>query len=350
MTGRETLKQRFNNLRPKMQRGLKAGLAALAFASMGEGAIAGMWQNSQQDSGRYVLNLARPRSNPAMVDGFRVINWNTESEDTDPTDDLRTLRRYRPDFVMGQEVVGPEAAKMRHLYQGYSQVFGIGKRTLNGKAFGNVLLSREIPKNIHSRSIDGTSLMQTEFRTGVGFLKDAGGMLANAVIQVGQHDPSEMLAPTASLNMSFDNTKNGLQESRNIVEASFTAKDGLYNIPVIMATTHITGEADLKGRQLGSVLHFMADYVKLGQITVICGDFNTTPERPIAQAMAKDGFITPRKAGIYSYINGDYCSYAAPGVPVQSVTVTALDLPGSREHRPLLFDMRLWPLPGLAAS
>jgi exonuclease III len=319
------------------------GACALAALSFCEGAIVGYWEDSQQDSGRYVLHQPAVSQPLPLSNEVKIINWNIESESANPTKDLKTIyQTVHPEFFLGQEVLAKESRKMMKIFRGYSQVFGVGKSTLGGQAFGNVLMSegRINSDTIRSWSIGGTSLMATEARMDFGFLKDASNMLVSAAVEAG-HNVDSSLAPGTKINESFDNTKNGLQESRDLEGVTFKVEDGNRTIDAFIATTHTAGAKIVHQQQLDRVVKIMGENTKPGQLTIICGDFNVKPEQKIRVAFDKDGFTTPPKQGLHTASNGDYCSYAAPGIAGVKVTVTALNLPGKRQHRPLEMDIQL---------
>lgn len=331
---REPVRQR--GLGKDVLRTLKKSVRLGAIGLVGfAGLTFGMWDYGKQNSGDY--ELIRPTAkNPALPrNKLRIISWNTEGEASNPTKDLRRIRWIlHPNIVLGQEVLGPEARKTAKIFRGDSEIFGVGKNTLDAEAFGNIIVSDQTPAHIQSRAINGTSYWESLAGMATGIAQDFAADTYKTAMSAVIGSPS--------IYTSTANTANGIQESRDIVAADFTMLDGNQPVNVLVATTHISGDPVVSNSQLQSVAHFMHDNRKQNQISIVCGDFNTT-QRKVRMTMTSAGYVTPKKIGVKANGNEDFCSYAAPGISGLSVSLKAPHLPGKRQHHPLELDIKLPP-------
>jgi endonuclease/exonuclease/phosphatase family metal-dependent hydrolase len=314
---------------------LRAAIGTISIMAVDALPIAGLWEYSKYDSGQYVLIAPQVKQPATISNVIKIVNWNTESENANPNATLRYVEQeIHPDVILGQEVTRSEARKMRRIFPSSYEIFAVGKNTLDSQAFGNVILSDQQPEDVQSRSIDGTSLLATWLRMNFGFIEDVSNDAYSTV-------KNSLTSNSLTVNTSISNIKNGLQESRDIVSAKFSLLDEGVDVKAEIATTHISGSPSVSNSQRQAVLRFMERDVSFGELTIICGDFNTKPAWKISDAFGKYGFVTLQKKGKHASGNGDYCSYTAPGVPIESISVTTLNFPGKREHWPLELDIKL---------
>jgi len=259
------------------------GLGITALAAMGVGA----WKYFDQ-SGKYE-HFPPSLNQPAQIDNTeRIISWNMEGRAAKRHKQIAALAmRYNADVIALQEVDTTDATRLHHDFPAWDVVYALAdqKQHITQGGYGNVLMTRQGPTDIKTRSFAGTSLVDSTVGTVTGLSADV-----------------------THLNAAFTATKNGWQERRVALAETTKVISGskLENFRVV--DVHISGNKSVHSRQLGQAMDFIKSNLKGGQPMAACGDFNSR-NAEITGAFARIGVITPTKQGIHSDYNGDFCGY-----------------------------------------
>jgi len=270
-----------NNRYKRWTRNVALGFAALA--------ATGVTYRLLDRSGQYEHFL--PTINrPVEIDNVeRIISWNVAGQAAERADQIRTLATGygNADAIALQEVDTADAERLHRDFPAWHIIYALAdqKQHITQGGYGNVLMTRQSPSDIKTRSLAGKS-----------FINSAVGAVAGL--------PSD----AANFDISFTATKEGWQERRVALAESteVISGDKLETIKII--NTHISGSDSVHKHQLRDAMDFIKDNIQTDQPLVACGDFNAQlPE--ITSAFAKIGMVTPTKEGLNDDYNGDFCGY-----------------------------------------
>jgi len=269
---------------------------------------------------------------PASEQKVTVLEWNIESDQERHNDVLRRFaRRLKPTFVDLQEVTGAATGRIMKDFRGYYGVYGVASSSLASSKFGNLLLSRLKPTDIHSYSIAGSSLLNSLVGMNIGVAEDAASDLYHSLSQ---------LNPDASLS----DAANAMQESRDDISAVF--RPIIYGQPLAIwqSTTHISSNSAVENSQLGAVRNILKNRPAGTAVSIACADYNIKDQTIVRRALAKDGFTTPPRRGRLAQQNADYCSVSGP----VSASFRTLPIKEPAEHVPMLLSVTFKPPPPVA--
>lgn len=308
----ELLAKRYSNNR--FRRVVMGTLSILAIS----GFISGF---NSDDSGEVTTNYPS-RSFPTFVqaDGrFNILSWNMHNQTSKRRSQLKNLiSRYSLDALNLQEVSATDKKKVVKSFPDWYVTYSVAdKRT---KAFsggyGNVIMTRQKPRDIRSRSFKGTELANTLGRTMKGVATDT------ALATTGDADFSET-------------RKRAYEENRSALSLTVSEKIGNSTQDIRLINTHLGVLSDINSLQFDSLLEFVADNDPKDIPAVICGDLNREPE-DVVPSLAKEQFITPvtNNTAENNTKTLDYCSYSTDGY-LGMGEVWALGSPKT-DHSPLI--------------
>src|SRR5581483_5597493 len=272
------------------QHNSRSRLGTLALAGLAT--IAGLGLTAWKfldNSGKYE-HFKPTIERPVQIDGSEhIISWNIAGQAARRQKQIRTLaKRYNADVVMLQEVDTDDAARLHHDFPSWHIIYALAdqKQHVTQGGYGNVIMTRQEPTDIKTRSFSGTSFVDSTVGTITGFTADV-----------------------ANLDTALTATKNGWQERRVAVAETtkVLSQDKLTDIRTV--DVHISGNSSVHTRQLSEAMDFIKSNLNPAEPLVTCGDFNTKPPAEVTAAFARIGMITPVKQGINSDYNGDYCAY-----------------------------------------
>ena len=261
--GIETVDRRRHEWLKLPRRALALGTTALALA-------AGTW--AYLDRSGEVDHFYPTETQPVQIDDVtRVATWNMHGQARTREDEIGSLARGK-DAVALQEVTHDDAVDLSRHFPAWHVVFALGdakQHTLDG-GYGNILMTRQAPRDIESKVLTGTTFLQSAANMFEGFWVDV-----------------------AEADTSLNNTKDGLQESRVALAETIKMESGGQDIDVRLITAHITGNQveNLHARQFKQLLGFIKGNMKRGRPTFVCGDFNSHPQEAVG-LMAQLGFST----------------------------------------------------------
>jgi exonuclease III len=190
-----------------------------------------------------------------------------KQEDCDPIalqevnkDDMDLLGQYFPEFNI------------------VTVVADAIKQQLNNGGYGNVLMTRQEPKDVKRISIKGTPLDK-------GLLSAAGKILPNITVAD-----------------AWASAGKALQEDRGAVAMTIKVDDDGKEKDLRVITSHIAGfningQPDFNlwkqhNEQLAKLLGFIKDNTQEARPTVFCGDLNASKEE-VVPAFANIGYVVP---------------------------------------------------------
>jgi endonuclease/exonuclease/phosphatase family metal-dependent hydrolase len=287
-----------------------AAIGLSAIAAMGAGA----WKYLDKSGG--YEHFAPTVHKTIPIDNVeRIISWNMEGHAAKRYKQIRTLAaRYSADIIALQEVDTADANKLHRDLPAWHIVYALAdqKQHLAQGGYGNMLLTRQAPTDIKTRSFDGTSLVDSA----IGTLKG-------------------ITADVASMDTSFTAAKDGWQERRVALAETTKILSGDQLVDIRAIDIHISGNSSVHDRQLSQSMDFIKDNIESGRPTVACGDFNAQPAE-VTSAFVNMKMVTPTKVGINNYYNGDYCGYYMAGDKTTLAHVAVLN-DFKTDHYPLEF-------------
>lgn len=298
------------------KRAVMFGTAALA--SLG---VAWKYMNQPENAEHFLPTVHRV----ATVDNIQKFgSWNMHGEAAERTQQIRQLARSQDlDALALQEVSQSDVAPIEQAMPEWHIVYKLAdkKQHILEGGYGNMILTRQPPRDIQSRTFKGTSLGTTATRTVAG----AGEDLIDG-------------------NANLANTRNGLQENRAAVAETIRLYSSGKLIDVRLATAHLAGHLDphLHQRQLSGLLAFLKENTKPDRPTIFMGDLNAGSTEVIP-AFASIGFVSPDTGGT-SVTSGrtiDHVAYyVSDGLGLAKVSV--LKNPKT-DHYPLVAEWDLKP-------
>lgn len=295
-------------------------------APIGAILVLGAWKSLER-SGEYV-RLGPKVNKPANIDNkLRIASWNMQGKASTRYDQIgKLVARKRLDAVALQEVTRNDAEVLSNKFKTWNLIFVLGDRKqhiLEG-GYGNVLMTRQAPRDIHSNSMPGSTFLATVAGGTAGLGLDA-----------------------LTGNTRFKNTKDGLQESRAAVAATIKVKSGDGYRDVRLVTGHIAGVnknagPEIHNEQFKDFMKFIGRNTSDNYPTVVCGDFNSDPDA-VEPALAENRMITVpnQKATTLGGDVFDYCGYHEASV-LGLGDLEVLDSPVT-DHRPIIASWEIEP-------
>lgn len=235
----------------------------------------------QEKSGDSKLTPPATPVEQAPSPSLRVLSWNTHHQDPSDYSGLldKLVDRYDPHVIMLQEVTSSQADVLPY----YMNEWWVGKVTTDGRqrgGFANVIMSRNKPEDLTTRSFSGSESFAT-------LIKGAEGLTVDVAEAVKSRPTPESL---------FQHTKKGWEENRAAM--AVTVKVPFYDgseSEVRFIVSHIAGRSsnypDLHDKQFKAWAEFGEENTKEGRLTVMCGDFNA-PITEAVKMLLPYGFIT----------------------------------------------------------
>lgn len=193
---------------------------------------------------------------PAAIDNeLNICSWNMEHQTAERVDQIaKVISHGKLDVMALQEVSGDDLDDLQNRFEGWyinPVVTDLAARPLEGGGY-NVLMSKQEPKNVQTKSLNGTSFKDTL----VGVVTGLGADVANA-------------------DTSLNNATDGRQEKRAAIAMTIKVRQGKQLRDVRVVTSHISGDDRVHEDQREDLI----DLVKDTNLPVIfAGDLNATPE------------------------------------------------------------------------
>ncbi|MGI9027951.1 MAG: endonuclease/exonuclease/phosphatase family protein [Candidatus Saccharimonadales bacterium] len=234
---------------------------------------------------------------PADIDSIHAVgSWNMHNETAERLNEIKYFAASNQlDVVALQEVNAEDFDLLKTEFQDnwyLRYVLADTKQEVTSGGFGNVLMSRQQPKDVTTLSIEGDSFDDTLTTTVASASKDI-----------------------VALDSSFKNSREAMVENRAAIAFTVQAYDGNQLRDIRVMTAHIAGKRAVHGAQLQKIVEFVKENTKEDRPTVVCGDLNGI-KRTVIPAFAKIGFITPitGPTAVRQHKTLDYCSYSEAGV------------------------------------
>ncbi len=264
------------------------------------------------------LEQASPIS-PAnsAIDGKHIqLSWNMHNETKKRIPQIKKLMsKYQVDAALLQEVNRDDfralAKKMPDHYMSYVMADAKSKPIEGG--FGNLIISRQKPRDVRTISLDGTNILGGVIHAVSGFKQDI-----------------------AQANTKLDTTRQAWLADRSAIAMTLAMQDGDGLKDVRVINSHIDGDERVHDRQFNNLLKFINRNKKDGRPAFFCGDLNTSPEEALPQ-LAEIGMISPQTVPTQAVEGGrvlDYCSYITENT-VGLADVEVLPNPKT-DHYPLI--------------
>lgn len=261
------------------------------YAAVGSVVVAlafGIWKYLDQ-SGE-IEGYTPDKPVPAAIDNeLSVGSWNMRHETAERVGQIaKVIKHGKLDVMALQEVSGNDLDDLAERFPGWhvrSVVTDLAARPLEGGGH-NVFMSRQSPKDVETRSLEGTSVLSSI----AGVITGLGVDVANA-------------------DTSFEETKSGRQEERAAIAMTIKVRQGEDLRELDIITSHISGEPRVHEDQREKLMDFIDDNRDKGRPAIFCGDLNSGPDEVIPD-MAELGFITPQTGRTATGNKTiDYCSY-----------------------------------------
>jgi endonuclease/exonuclease/phosphatase family metal-dependent hydrolase len=234
---------------------------------------------------------------PAIDDTLRIGSWNMHNEAAARANQIsKFIRTDRLDALLLQEVNRQDAVRLSTLLPQYNQKFvlaDVNQHPLEG-GYGNMIISRQPLRDVHTQSFQGTGPVRTLTETSTIASNDAWG------------------------DQSFTNVFDGRQESRAAISGTIKMRSQGRLRDVRIATAHIAGGLypDIHRSQFKSLFKFIADETTSDRPTIFCGDLNAG-DNEVMPASAQIKFIpdiNPGRTSTSSPKKIDHCIYSDAGM------------------------------------
>lgn len=202
----------------------------------------------------------------AIDDELNIGSWNMEHQTAERVDQIaRVINHGELDVMALQEVSGDDLNDLEGRFPSWyirPVATDLAARPLEGGGY-NVLMSKQEPKNVRTKTLDGTSILDTV----LGVISGLGTDVANA-------------------DTSLDNAKDGRQEERAAIAMTLSVRQGDRTRDVRVVTSHISGDDRVHYDQREDLIDMIKD---TNLPTIFAGDLNGTPETMIEAFKDTDG-------------------------------------------------------------
>lgn len=284
----------------------------------------GAWGASQLDkSGTLREYDPIAQGNPDIDNEARIISWNMHNETESKIKSLKKIiKKEHPDAIALQEVNSSDAYKLHQTFNKWYIRYALAdsRQEFQDGGYGNVLMTTQMPKEVKIKPIDGSSYVETAGNVIAGTVKDSSRFVTNIIkedsAQACQENSqkaslSEETAACTEGKPIFSDAAAGWQEQRaaEALTIKIRVGDELEDMRII--TGHISGNQSIHDKQLNEWMGFIKDNTKKESTTVVCGDFNTEPEKIIPKAAGELGYYIPTTDSTSSTHNAtiDYCGF-----------------------------------------
>lgn len=229
---------------------------------------------------------------PGLADNtHRQLSWNMHNEAGDRWRQIKNLINTKDlDAVSLQEVNRDDFEKLTKKIPDHYMTYALAdaKSSPTSGGYGNMIITKQKPKDIDSISLDGSKFWSGVGHTALGFAQDV-----------------------AYADTGLDNAGKGFQADRSALALTVPVQHGSDQRDVRVITSHIAGDPQVHNDQLSKLLKFVDQQSSKASSTIFCGDLNDVPENIIPK-FAEIGFITPETKGTWagpSHKTIDYCAY-----------------------------------------
>ncbi len=256
------------------------------------------WEVKDQ-SGEHTVYPPKQLGQVAVNNRLGLLSWNMHNETRWRIGEIEEIATQQElDVIALQEVNAKDAKRLQISTEGWYVTYAMAdaKTNFQSGGFGNVIMTRQRPKDIQTRPIDGTSYIQSVLGTVEGLFVD----VANA-------------------ETSLENAADGSQEDRVALAMTINSRDGDKDIETRFITAHIAsnrevgyiyGHQKIHKSQMSELKDFIKDNLRKGRPTFVCGDLNAPPEEVIPWFRSMDFTVVrtdPTFAGGRQTL--DYCAY-----------------------------------------
>lgn len=285
---------------------------------------------------------------PVIDDNLVVASWNMHNETADKIKALRKLIKVEgPDVVALQEVNSEDAKELHEEFSSWHIEYALAdsRQEFQDGGYGNLLMTRQIPKDVKIKPIDGTSPVQTAKGIITGTIKDTPGFVTHIMgedkaeaCQQNTQQSSEVESTIlcGEKQPVFKDAIAGWQEQRaaEAITIKTQVDNKLQDARII--TGHISGNHSVHDKQLQEWMGFIKDNTKEGRITVVCGDFNSPPEKIIQRAAKELGYYIPVTDSTSSTNEAtiDYCGFYTGGL--EGIGNTKVIKKQKTDHHPII--------------
>jgi hypothetical protein len=280
----QQLGNRFRGL-PHLQR---LACEAAVCLTAGLSVFAGAW-DSLDGSGQYEHFYPSKQQVDPITNQVTILSENEHGIAAQKAPALRrAINRYHANYVLLQEVTTDDAAKLHRDFPSWHVLYVLADRREHyaDGGYGNVMMSLQGPHQVTTKTIPGISETQT----------------ATRLLEAGPAD-------AASGAFSFT----AWQENRAAIAMTTQATYGDKTIDIRIIDGHISDKQVTHKQQLREFTSFIGHNTKPGRPTFVCADFNGR-KHEIHQALAKYGFVTPKKHSTRNTHNGDFCAINTGGL------------------------------------
>ena len=274
---------------PGWQRPVAIGAAFLA---MGAG-----YKTLSDKSGEVTVQQPAIELEANIDSHFNIVNLNSHKHIMRNTAELEEIMQDADaDAVMLQEVMTKDASRLANRFPTWYVSHVIGERLLQqpeSGGYGNVIMTRQKPTDIKSRSIKVNPITDK---------------IRNAAVEV-LDNVARADMPIPNFDRLFEERRATLAMTNKVLTGNNTLKD------IRIMTTHISGVEPVASQQMDVIEEEVTNEIKKGRPLVLCADLNKIPS-VVKPRFEKLGFtIPPTKYTIRkSKVVIDYCMYRTEGV------------------------------------
>lgn len=296
--------------------------AILALGAIGVASVF-MLAPSLEESGSFSqTGPASPRA--GEIDRKHVqLSWNMHNETKERSKQIKNLIEANDvDAALLQEVSKDDFEYLAKRMADYYSTFVMADNMSNPRdgGFGNVIITKQKPRDIKTTSMDGPGFLSGIIYTIPGLRQDV-----------------------AQAKTNFENTKKPWKSDRSSVALTIDVGQGNKTTDLRIINSHIDGDQRVHAKQFSKLTAFIKNQSKKGRPTIFCGDLNSSPDAVIP-AMTEIGLITPQTDPTQIPPESkvlDYCSYTTSNI-LGLAEVNVLRKPHT-DHYPLISEWDLLP-------